>query len=65
MDFAQFGERERRNAVLLHQDAQLVPCVELPRSAGFDQRAACGLVLAEKTVSSSVSEYTHDEGQTE
>jgi hypothetical protein len=45
MDFPQFSWVERRNAVLRHEDAQLVPRVNAPRlGAGLDQRGFGGLV---------------------
>ena len=49
MHLAQFGDRERRNAVLRHKHPQLVLGVDAPLiSAGINQRVAGGLVLAEE-----------------
>jgi hypothetical protein len=66
MDFPQFSWRERRDAVLRHEDAQLVLRVDAPRlGAGFLQRGLGGLVLAEKQHLLDRLGVHHNEGQPE
>ena len=64
MDLAQFGGRERRNAVLLHENAQFVASVDREFvSAGLDQCRAGGLVRAEENGLLKDLRKHHDEGQ--
>ena len=64
MHLAQFGDRERRNAVLRHKHPQLVLGVDAPLfSAGMDERVAGGLVLAEEDRLAQDLALHHDKGQ--